>query len=71
MARPSSLPLVDRLLDGALRTELEGRRAAGDSYAAISRWFLLDHDLTIAPETVRKWCGTLGIEKPEPEAATA
>lgn len=67
MARPSSRSLVDRLLGGRLQEELTERRAAGDSYAVIARWFSADHDFDITPETVRQWCMSLGIEKAEPE----
>ena len=63
MARTSSQPLVDRLLQGRLEQELKDRRAAGDSYAAIARWFAAEHDLEITPETVRQWTRAYGIEK--------
>lgn len=71
MARPSSLSLVDRILGGCLEQELSERRAGGDSYAAIARWLFATHDLEVTGETVRQWCRGYGIEKPEPEAASA
>jgi hypothetical protein len=56
VARLSTFPLVDRILGGTLRTELEKRRAEGDSYDAIARWLATEHDIQVTDETVRGWC---------------
>lgn len=56
MARLSTFPLVDRILGGTLATELEKRRADGQSFDAISRWLLTEHDVQVTAETVRTWC---------------
>lgn len=69
MARTASYPLIDRLLGGTLEARLRERREGGQSFAEIARWLLVDHDLTVSIDTVRRWCADLGIEKPE--AATA
>lgn len=68
MPRPSSQPLVDRILEGRLEQELTDRRTAGESYDAIARWFAATHDLEVTSETVRQWCLGFGIQKAEPKS---
>jgi len=71
VARSSSLPLVDRILDGRLTQEMTERRANGDSYNAIARWLAVEHDLEPTGETVRQWCLALDVDKVGPEEKAA
>lgn len=71
MARTATYPLIDRLLEGTLEARLREQREGGDSFADMSRSLLLDHALVVSTDTIRRWCMDLGIEKSEPEAATA
>lgn len=48
-------PLVDRILDGQLDALLLDWTADGMSPNAISRKLLVEHDLDIGEDTVRKW----------------
>jgi len=63
--------LLDRAIDGGLEKFLTDRRAAGDSYAAISLTLRDEHGVTITAETLRQWCRTFDIAKAEPEAAAS
>lgn len=71
VARTATYPLIDRLLGGTLEARLREQREGGASFADISRNLFTEHDLTVSIDTVRRWCMDLGIEKPEPEAASA
>lgn len=62
MARTTSLPFVERLLDGTLETELRRRRAIPESFENIARWLANDHDIDVSSATVRRWCIDYGIE---------
>lgn len=68
MPRPSTFPEADEATGGTLAEEMQRRREAGDSFAAIARWLHATHDFTVSDETVRRWCDRLSIEKPEAEA---
>jgi len=63
--------LIDRLLAGKLEAELRDRRADGDSFADVARWLLIEHDITVGVDTVRRWCIDLEVEKAEPKAAAS
>jgi hypothetical protein len=56
MARTTSLPFVERLLDGNLETELRRRRAIPESFENIARWLANEHDIDVSSATVRRWC---------------
>ena len=57
-------PLLDRVLDGKLADLLrEWRSGERMSYAAISRRLLLEHEVTVSTDTVRRWLDELGIKK--------
>lgn len=63
MAPTTSLPLVDRLLDGTLEAELRRRRAIPDSFETIARWLIAEHDIDVSSATVRRWCRQYGIDE--------
>ena len=57
-------PLLDRLLDGTLADRLtEWRSVQGLSYDGISKRLLVDHDVDVSTDTVRRWLDDLGIKK--------
>ncbi|HKY14800.1 MAG TPA: hypothetical protein VJM33_07720 [Microthrixaceae bacterium] len=66
MAGTSLYDLADRVLDGRLAEQILERRQNGESYQGLTRWLLLEHDITVSIETVRKW--TLIAEATEPAA---
>lgn len=62
-------PLLDRLLDGQLADLLRSWRTDERlSYEAIARRFLIDHDVSVSTDTVRRWLDELGIRKGEKAA---
>lgn len=69
VARTATFPLIDRLLGGTLEAHLREQREGGESFATIARGLLLNHDLVVSTDTVRRWCMELGIEKPEAASA--
>ena len=59
-------PLLDRLFEGRLEEQLRAWRGAqGLSYDAISKRLLIDHDVNVSTDTVRRWLDDLGIKKGE------
>lgn len=60
MATPI-LPLVDRILGGRTSQILQRYRDEGLSNEAIARRLVLDHDIDVTAETVRKWCAELDV----------
>lgn len=68
MAKPLR-PLIDRVLGGTLDAELRARRERGDTFDAIARWLLTEHDIDVTSEAIRQWVRDL--PDPEPEAASA
>jgi len=67
MARTSTFPLYDRLLDGTLTEKLRAWRTEGLTLLAI-RDRLAQHDVKVSVETVRRWCDDVGATRPEHEA---
>lgn len=63
MARTATYPLIDRLLGGTLEARLRDQRGQGESFATIARNLLLEDELVVSTDTVRRWCMDLGIEK--------
>lgn len=55
MARTSTFPLVDRILDGQLRQRLNEWRSAGDSFETMA-FRLRDLGFAVSASTVRRWC---------------
>lgn len=55
MARPSTLPLVDRILNGGLADFIGTARNAGHSYERIAKMLYEEHAIDVTGETVRKW----------------
>jgi hypothetical protein len=62
MGRSSLFPIADKALDGELEARLRAARAAGRSFADISRE-LHNEGVPLSAETVRVWCRDLGIER--------
>jgi hypothetical protein len=55
VARPSTFPLVDRILDGRLAEYIATARENGDSFERIARNLHADHGIDVTGETIRKW----------------
>lgn len=53
--RPSTFPLVDRILDGHLEQFLTEHRARGLSYEAIARELYKQFDIDVSAKAVRRW----------------
>lgn len=68
MSRQPLFPLYDRILGGTLQSLLTTWRAEGLSYESM-RSRLQDMDVRVTTETVRRWCGDLGIVAPERAAS--
>lgn len=51
----SAASLVDRLLPNGLEAFLRERRAAGDSFGTIADTLLLDYQIRVTGETIRRW----------------
>lgn len=69
MARTSTLPLVDRVLNGQLRETLATHRAAGETYEQIARWLAAEHGIDVVSTTISRWCTELGVEAPSERAS--
>lgn len=69
MGRTSTFPLIDRAIGGGLRDFIADRRAAGTSLEQIARQLDAEHDVSVATETIRRWCIEQGIEPSTGEAA--
>lgn len=65
----STLPLVDRILDGRLAELLTRWRGEGLSYEAISRRMAVEHDLEIGADTIRAWARQLNVEPASEQAS--
>ncbi len=52
--------LVDRVLDGNLEAMLGKWRADGTSYRQIAKSLLVDHNIDVSDETIRRWVIGLG-----------
>lgn len=57
--------LIDRILDGGLRTALTAKRAEHATFDDIARWLEDEHGIKVSRESVRRWCADWEI----PEAA--
>lgn len=68
---PSRLRLADRVLDGRLAELLTEWRSDGVSYEMCARRLsaLLGEDESLTGQTVRVWCGELGVRS-EAKAAS-
>ena len=55
MARTSTYPLVDRLLDGKLAETLSAWEAQGDGIEEITYRLRSEHDVVLSTSTVRRW----------------
>jgi hypothetical protein len=62
MARPSTIPLVDRILNGGLADFIGDARTDGRSYERIAKMLHEEHDIDVTGETVRKWHAELTAE---------
>lgn len=58
MARRSTFPIYDRVLDGRLEGLLRAWRTDGLSYVEIAWKLRSEHGIEVAPETVRRWITT-------------
>lgn len=57
-------PLLDRLLDGNLAEQLRVWRTDERlSYDAICKRLLVQHDVDVSTDTVRRWLTDLNIQK--------
>lgn len=55
--------LTDKLLKGGLAKQLKAWRNVGWSYQAIASFLTDETGVQHSRETVRRWCGELGVEK--------
>lgn len=55
--------MLDRLLGGTLEDRLRRWSDDGLSLAAITKRLLVEHDIDVSTDTVRRWLDELGIEK--------
>lgn len=62
VARPSTFPLIDRLVGGDLAALLQAWRSEGLSNIEIADRLRTRHDVKVSHETVRRWLITLDGE---------
>lgn len=58
-------PLYDRIVGGNLESLLREWRAGGESFLSIRDRLLAEHEISVNPEMVRRWCNDLGISAPD------
>lgn len=63
MARSSTYPLVDRILDGRLADLLTDWRAEGVTLQDIAYRLRSEHDIKVSIATVKRWVGLAEAEK--------
>lgn len=62
MARTSTYPLVDRLLDGKLAETLIAWDDQGDGVEEITYRLRSEHDVVLSTSTVRRWLDRIKTE---------
>lgn len=68
MARSSTFPLVDRILDGQLADLLTTWRGEGATFQDIAYRLRADHDIKVSIATVQRWVEQVEAEPTEASA---
>ena len=54
--------MIDRVLDGRLDALLRQHYAETGSWEEVARRLLVDHQIVVTGQTLRRWAKTLGID---------